>query len=119
MKIKAPVTVHDGTRYVAPGTEIDLPEDEALNVIDEKSLTDLNFQASVNGGHGRQAPTLNQRANTVTGDAARSTQRDPLPSDAELEQMNKAELTELAAARKVELENNATKAEIIQALKKG
>jgi hypothetical protein len=42
-----------------------------------------------------------------------------LPSDAELEQMNKAELTELAAARKVELENNATKAEIIQALKKG
>jgi hypothetical protein len=124
MKIKAPVTVHDGTRYVAPGTEIDLPEDEAkrlievhgeygganrpqdpantqtLNVIDEKSLT-------------------NQRANTVTGDAARSTQRDPLPSDAELEQMNKAELTELAAARKVELENNATKAEIIQALKKG
>jgi len=143
MKIKAPVTVHDGTRYVAPGTEIDLPEDEAkrlievhgeygganrpqdpantqtLNVIDEKSLTDLNFQASVNGGHGRHAPTLNQRANTVTGDAARSTHRDPLPSDAELEQMNKAELTELAAARKVELEHNATKAEIIQALKKG
>jgi hypothetical protein len=141
MKIKAPVTVHDGKQYVAPGTEIDLPEDQArrlievhgewgganrpqdpantqtLNVIDEKSLADLNFQAEVNGGHGKDAPTLNKRANTITGDATRTSEREPLPSDSELEQMNKSELTELAQSRKVELEHNATKAEIISALK--
>lgn len=138
---RTPITVHDGKQYVAPGSEVTMDEADAdrfiaqhgeygganvpadpantqtLNVMDEKSLADLNTQAAINGGHGKNAPTLNQRANTVTGDPSRHTAKDPLPSDAELEAMNKAEILELAHTRNVALESNPTKAEAIAALK--
>lgn len=138
---RTPITVHDGKQYCAPGTEITMDEKDAdafiaqhgefgganvpqdpantqtLNVMDAKSLADLNTQAEINGGHGKNAPSLNKRANTVTGDSSRSTEKDPLPSDADLEAMKKDELVELAAKRNVAIDHSDTKAEIIAKLK--
>ncbi len=124
VKILAPVTVFHGGQYVAPGTEIEVEDDEAksligahgeyggpapsdpantqiLNVIDKQSLDELNKQSSINKGFGRTA----------------GSKKDALPSDDELSHMNKAELVELADSRGVEIEANDTKAEILEKLK--
>ena len=123
--IKAPVTVHHGGRYVAPGTPIDLSEDEAkrmtathgeyagppsgdpantqtLNVLDQASIEELNKHASINGGHGAKRSRIS---------------KETLPADAELEAMNKPELVALATARAVQIETTDTKAEIIEKMK--
>jgi len=130
--IKAPVTVHYEGRYVAPGTEIELEEDEAkrligthgeygvgvlgdpantqiINVLDENSVEELNKQASINKGHGE--------GKSVASGAHRSQTQSALPSDEELEAMNKPELVALAGKRAVAIEHNDTKAEIIDKMK--
>lgn len=116
---------------------------QVLNVLDDASIDQLNLAAGIHGGHGLQAPQgaggaqhLMQRRVPgsdafpstqfipTTGDASRpplvvdQTTKDPLPSDDELEGMNKPALIELAHKRDVSIETNATKAEIITALKK-
>jgi hypothetical protein len=76
VKMKAPVTVYHNGQYVAPGTEIELPEEEARAMvgrhgefggpapqdpantqvrIDKASIDSLNDQATINKGHGVKA----------------------------------------------------------------
>jgi len=139
---RTPITVHDGKKYCPPGSEItmdvadadrfieahgeyggaNVPADpaktETLNDIDKKSLGELNTFAELNGGHGKNAPSLNKRVEAETGDKRDVEQLEPLPDDDDLEKMSKAALIALAADRQVEIEDSATKAEIIAALKK-
>jgi hypothetical protein len=72
MKIKAPVTVHDGTRYVAPGTEIDLPEDEAKRLIE--------VHGEYGGANRPQDPANTQTLNVI--DRRRRSTSAPTPSPA-------------------------------------
>lgn len=132
--IRVPVTVHNGKQYVAPGTEVEMEEQEAnrligqygeygsggslkldpgstaaLTLADQASLEELNKQASINQGHGRGA---NKR------DGAQRPQSSPqqlaeLPGDDELERMKKEELQAMAAERNVAIADGDTKAEII------
>jgi hypothetical protein len=76
VKLKAPVTILYDGRYVAPGTDIELPEEEASALvgrhgeyggrpmqdpsntqtrIDQASIDALNEQATINKGHGVKA----------------------------------------------------------------
>lgn len=156
--IKAPVTMHDGRQYVAPGSNITLDEVEArkvialhgeygghpgikgdpantqaLNVLDETSIQNLNTHAEINGGHGldapssASAPTMHTRrlsgARVTPEDdsfgrsGSGGDELDPLPSDADLEAMKKDELLDLAHERGVSVAGGDSKAEIIAKLK--
>lgn len=118
VSLKAPVTVFHKGQYVAPGTDIELPEAEARALIgrhgeyggpatqdpantqsriDQASIDALNEQAAINKGHGK-----------IDADSG---------GDVDLEAMKKDDLIALAAERGVPLEANATKAEIIEKLR--
>jgi hypothetical protein len=118
VSLKAPVTVFHKGQYVAPGTDIELPEAEARAMIarhgeyggpavqdpgntqtriDKASIDALNENAAINKGHGKIDPDSG--------------------GDVDLEAMKKDDLIALAAERGVALEANATKAEIIEKLR--
>jgi hypothetical protein len=108
--IKAPVTVYYKGQYVAPGTEIELPQDEAdrltaahgawgtpgepdpantqMRNVDIASINALNEHAKIHKGHGD-----------------------------DLDAMKRDELVTLAKKRGVDIDAGATKADIIAKLK--
>lgn len=113
--------------YGGPALPQDPGNTQVLNVLDAASIEGLNTAALIHKGHGVKGKTLlDQRAereaalgNTVQGEGgAPVVTRDPLPSNAELDGMNKSELIALAQKRNVPLEHDATKPEIIAELKK-